>query len=381
MRNIATALALIFLALLPGPALSQPQATATLLNEQAQPSGRQVRPERFFAPQKTLPVVQIQTDPDPLAAVATETLAWLQRHPEAPVTGTVLAAYGISRAEVQKTLQVIVDVVAADKAAHRSSRLLDPDWLAQHFRLLAWSADREGAHKHKVTLPDSRLRITKYVVFAAEGRDQADAAHPCALYALPDEEAQLSPEQAEARKSSLLRYRYTKQQVIAGALKGKAVKPLVWLSRQGLEDALMQGSLQVHMPDGRTRMFNVHRNNGIGYDRRIKDPRQQHRYWYFKEVRGILGYGQDDKIVLQPEVTFAGDVYNIGLGKVVAMLYPGSDGQQRLRLGILADTGGAFVPNLYQLDYLAGVYPSRAAFQKGVAALPTHAQILILIAR
>jgi membrane-bound lytic murein transglycosylase len=229
-----------------------------------------------------------------------------------------------------------------------------------------------------VQVSDERIRLTKYVVFEAQGSPVQTATHTCALYALPEEEAALSADQAEKEKAKLIRYRYTKQQAVDGALAKHKVKSLVWVNRQGLEDALMQGSLMVKMPDGQTRMFNVHRNNGIAYDRRIKDPRLQKRYWYFKEVAGIQGYGKDEKIIVQPAVTVAGDVYNLGLGKLFALRYP-LQGKTVMRLAVLADTGGAFIPNLYQLDYLAGVFPTRESYSKGVMHLPEYASASVLL--
>lgn len=354
---------------------------ADLRNENLQ-SVRQVNTQDFFKP-ATLPSWgRVATEPEALAAVARETLAYMARNPDNPaVTPGIFAELGLSQADVQRSLQLIVDTVAADTRAGRPSRLNDSQWLAQHFRLIRWQPDRAGAAASKVALRQSgQIRLTKYVVFEGQGSPVQTASHCCALYALPDEEASLDAEAAEARKAQLLRYRYTKQQVISGALKGKAVKPLVWLTRQGLEDALMQGSILVRMPDGKQRMFNVHRNNGIAYNKALKDPRQQGRYWYFKEVRGILGYGQDDKIKVEPGVTFAGDVYNLGLGKIIGLRY-NLAGQPVFRLGVLADTGGAFVPNLYQLDFLAGVFPSRAAYLEGVKHLPEQAEAFVLIAR
>lgn len=360
---------------------SYPAQAVELINENLAPV-RQVAAQDYFSPAQLTSWGQIRTDPQALAAVARETLAYMARNPQNPaVKAGLLSELGVSLQDVQRSLQLIVDTVEADHRVGRPSQLLNENWLQQHFRLVRWQPDRSGAAAHKVTLRQpEQLRITKYVVFEGQGAPVRSATHCCALYAIPDEEAQLSAEAAEARKTQLLRYRYTKQQVLAGALNQQAVRPLVWLTRQGLEDALMQGSILVRMPDGKQRMFNVHRNNGIAYDQRLKDPKQQRRYWYFKEVRGILGYGQDDKIKVEPTVTFAGDVYNLGLGKIIGMRYLQA-GQPVLRLGVLADTGGAFVPNLYQLDYLAGVFPSRAAYLEGVKHLPEQAEAFVLIAR
>lgn len=362
--------------------LAQALQGYTLVDEQFKPTSNTIAAGQFFAPATQLSAQRIDTDPQKLAAVARETLAFIARHrnDDKAVKAGLFQDFKISLEDVEKTLQTMIATIDEDTQAGRAQRMLDPVYLQQHFRLLRWSADSAGAKTHNVALPDQRLRITKYVVFEAKGSTVKTPVYNCALYALPADEANLSPEQAEARKATLLRYKFNKQQVVAGALDGKAVKPLVWLTRQGLEDALLQGSLMVAMPDGQRRMFNVHRNNGIAYDRTIKVPELQKRYWYFKEVKGIQGYGQDDKILVQPGVTFAGDVYNLGLGKLIAMRYV-LGGKPVLRLGVLADTGGAFVPNLYQLDYLSGIYPDRPSFQKGVANLPEFAETFVLIAK
>ncbi|HEY9841611.1 MAG TPA: hypothetical protein V6D23_14205 [Candidatus Obscuribacterales bacterium] len=360
--------------------LAQSLQGFTLVDEQ----GKQVQPiqaSQYFSPAKGLAAGKIESDPAKLAAVARETLAFLRRHrDDRAAQAGLFKELNVTLPQVEATLEKVIATVAADTQAKRPQRILNPAFLEKEFRLLSWRADAAGARAHKVNLPDQRLRITKYVVFEAKGSATRSGDYCCVLYALPPDEAQLSAEQADARKDQLLRFKFTKQQVVAGALDKLGVRPLVWLTRQGLEDALLQGSLMVAMPDGSRRMFNVHRNNGIGYDRKIKDPRLQRRYWYFKEVKGIQGYGQDDKILIQPGVTFAGDVFNLGLGKLIAIRYP-LGGKPVLRLGILADTGGAFIPNLYQLDYLSGIYPDRPSFQKGIASLPEFADTFVLIAR
>src|SRR4029077_13488110 len=126
----------------------------------------------------------------------------------------------------------------------------------------------------------------------------ADAAYNCALYALPADEQGLKAPDAERQRAKLWRYRPTKQEVVGGAFAagGKAAgqaQPLVWLTRQGLEDALLEGTLVVRLPGRRERVYNVHRNNGIAYDRSIKDTKRQRRYWYFRQVDGIKGYGSE----------------------------------------------------------------------------------------
>lgn len=352
----------------------------TLVDEQGK-ADKQVQATQFFSSASRLNAAKIETDPQKLAMVARETLSYLRQHPQDPAAKSgILGHFNLSVKDVEKTLEKVIKTIEEDTRLKRSQRILNSAYLEKEFRLLQWQADVAGAQEHKVKLQERRLRITKYVVFEAKGQTQRSAQYACALYALPPDEEHLSVSEADSRKDHLIRYRFNKQEVVAGALDKLGVKPLVWLTRQGLEDALLQGSLMVVMPDGKRRMFNVHRNNGIAYDRKIKDPRQQARYWYFKEVRGILGYGPEDKVQVQPGVTFAGDVFNLGLGKLIAIRYP-LKGKNTLKLGILADTGGAFIPNLYQLDFLSGIYPDRASFQKGIASLPEYADAFVLTAR
>lgn len=351
-----------------------------LVNEKAAVTAN-VNAKQYFQAVKQLPPAAVMTDPQKLLTVAKNSLAYLDQHPQDPaVTAGLFQELGYDLNAAKSTLKKIIHTIESDTKNKRPQRVLDSKWLEKNFQLLYWSADTVGAKKHNVKMVDKRLRITKYVVFSSAGSPVKTTQFNTALYGLPADEAQLSNAEAEAKKSTLIRYRYTKQEAVSGKLDALGVKPLVWLPRQGLEDALMQGSLMVSMPNGQQRMFNVHRNNGIGYDRSLKNPWQQRRYWYFKEVAGILGYGNDDKVLVEPTVTFAGDVFNLGLGKVVAMRYL-QQGKPVIRLGVLADTGGAFLPNLYQLDYLAGLFPSRAAYQKGVAHLPTYADTYILMAR
>ncbi len=357
-----------------------PASAHTLVNEKGKPVD-EIKASRYFKKTTQLPAQRVLTDPQLLRKVAQNSLDYLEKHPNDPaVTAGLFLEQGYDLQRAKQTLKTVIHTIDTDTRQQRGQRILDPQWLEENFELLRWSADTRGAQAHNVKMIDKRLRITKYVVFSSPGSAVKTHKFNTALYALPPDEENLSAEAAEAKKDSLIRYRYTKQDVVKGKLDALGVQPLVWLPRQGLEDALMQGSLMVNMPDGRQRMFNVHRNNGIAYNRKLKNPWQQNRYWYFKEVEGILGYGSDDKVLVEPTVTFAGDVYNLGLGKVVAIRYQ-QGGKPVLKLGVLADTGGAFLPNLYQLDFLAGLFPNRKAYKKGVAALPTYADTYILMAR
>ena len=199
---------------------------------------------------------------------------------------------------------------------------------------------------------------------------------------MPQDETGLTLAEADKQKDTLLRYKYTKQDVLSGVYEkdgeseGKAT-PIVWLTREGIEEAIMEGTVKVKFDDGSSFFYNVDRNNGISYDRSIKNPRLQKRYWYFRKVENLKGYGKEipSKITIYPKVTFAGDVYNLGLGKFILLKYS----NDKFIPGIIADTGGAFIPNLYQLDFLSGVFNSKKEFLNYIKTLPSEAEAYILI--
>jgi hypothetical protein len=348
-------------------------AAYELLGVDAAPTGRSVDPAALFAP-APLRSGRVRSDPAAVGAVAAETAReLLEQYAEGSALATTgaLAELGVDLEDVLDTLRLVARVAREDQGSERP-RLSDPAWLAAHFEALSWSPDLEGAAARGVALPADRIRLTSYVVYESPACERRTAACDTALYALPDDEADGSPPG--------LRLRYSRPEVYAGAYEpggpsaGRA-RPLIWLSRNDANEALMQGTVAARTPDGARRWFNVHENNGIAYDPLQKDPNRQARFWYFREVEGVLGVEQ---IPLIPGPAVAGDVHDLGLGALFALSWPGPEGPE-LRLAVLADTGGAFEPNLFQLDWLAGVFPDRAAWQAWSAGVPdrVHAQVLV----
>jgi hypothetical protein len=137
----------------------------------------------------------------------------------------------------------------------------------------------------------------------------------------------------------------------------------------------MQGTIRAELGNNEARFYNVHRNNGYPYDRNIPKEAQK-RYWYFKEVPGVMGYGKDanHKIRIEPSVTVAGDLQLLGLGKLIML-----SNNNTHRLTILADTGGAFENNAYQLDLLAGFYTGWRDYLQQWQGQPDYYQARVLI--
>ena len=318
----------------------------------------------------TLPNGEVRFNEKDLFTVLQNTQAYFQAYsqenPDVLREG-ILGTQGITVADVLNTLGFMIATLQEDIAGGQPIRLKDPRFLNANFRVIKWDAyDPEN--------PTERLlRLTKYAVFKHPGSRSQTSEFNVPLYRLKEE--------AESDRFYL---EYTKQEVLSGIYEaggaefGRA-EPLAYLTRAGFEDALLQGTILINFTDGTSDFFNVDRNNGIAYIPGTSAYRQG-RYWYFRAVVGIKGYGHqfESKISIKPGVTFAGDVLNLGLGKIVALQHS-TGGRSQLQLGVVADTGGAFLPNLHQLDFLAGVFGDRDEFYAATRNLPESAQAYVLI--
>jgi hypothetical protein len=317
-----------------------------------------------------LPSSQVSFNQKDLLTVLRNTRQYFQdyeqKDPDISRNGLLLSQ-GVTVEEVIKTLDFMITVLEEDINNNRPTRLQDSNFINANFRVIKWSAYNPEKPKQK------QLRITKYAVFTHPGSHTKTAKFNIPIYSLKDNLA-----------NDKFYTKYTKQDVLSGIYEpgGKEfgkVEPLAYLTREGLEEALMQGTILINFTDGTKAFFNVDRNNGISYVRGL-NPKQQKRYWYFRQVDEIKGYGYkiDAKISIKPGVTFAGDVLNIGLGRVIVMEYH-QGGQKRLQMGVIADTGGAFLPNLHQLDFLAGIFNSQKEFRQHIQKLPEYATPYILV--
>lgn len=279
----------------------------------------------------------------------------------------ILATQGVAVPDILKTLDFMITVLQEDIANKRTTRLQDPNFINSNFRVIKWTAHNPEKPQQK------QLRLTKYAVFTHPGSRKKTSTYNIPIYALKDN---LGEDKFYTK--------YTKQDVLSGIYEpnGKEygkVEPLAYLTRNGLEEALMQGTILINFTDGSRAFFNVDRNNGMSYIRGLK-PTAQKRYWYFRKVDDIKGYGYkiDAKISIKPGVTFAGDVLNIGLGKLIVLEY-NQGGRKNLQMGVIADTGGAFLPNLYQLDFLAGIFRDQQDFRQHISYLPEYSTAYFLV--
>jgi hypothetical protein len=328
-----------------------------------------VQPNQILSP-GNLPTAKVNFNQTDLLTTLVNTRKYFREHAQADpdvLRPGLLGTQGITVDDTIKTLDFMIAVLQEDITNKRPTRLQDSAFINKNFRVVKWTANNPKKPAQK------QVRLTKYAVFTHPGSRTKTSNYNIPIYSLKDDLA-----------ANKFYTKYSKQDVLSGIYEpgGKEygkVEPLAYLNRQGLEEALMEGTILINFANGTSGYFNVDRSNEIPFIKGV-NPRNQKRYWYFRKVDAIKGYGYkiDAKISIKPGVTFAGDVLNIGLGRMV-VLESGQGKNKRLRMGIVADTGGAFLPSLYQLDFLSGIFKNKRDFQSFVSQLPEYANAYILV--
>ena len=256
---------------------------------------------------------------------------------------------GFDQESVKTSLKRLIKVIE-----ETPQKTENPQWWETNFRLF-WLHDNSKEEP-------SRTRLTKYVVYQLRGSQQKSPKYAHALWEIPP--------------AAQFRTQYTRKEILQGVLeKEPTATPLVWLRKQDVLEAQMQGSIEVHLEDGSKRLFNVHVSNEFPYQKGVSSEKQK-RYWFFREVDHVFGWGQEDKIPILPLVSFAGDIENFGLGHPLWI-----STEETTHIGILCDTGGAFQPNLGHFDWFIGFARNRNHFFRKAKRLPRHAKVGFLLPR
>ena len=333
-----------------------------------EPTGRSLQPEALFQVAEAGWAGErgVLTNRADLAEVAENTAEWLRSGDDCARLAVGLpTGLGLDLSRTLETLDTIARIAREDLSTGQD-RLADPAFLESEFELWRWTHDREGAKARGHQLPAAQVRVTRYLVSQIEGRAAPEGAYKHALYADPGPDERL---------------KYSRAEVIAGAWKGGGADPLVWLTEAGVYEAHMQGTVEVRLPDESVRMLNVHQHNDKPYKPGV-GSRYQDKYWYFRQVDGAYGFGSTEhcprpgKVKLAPMAAVAGDVHNLGLGRIVLL-----EGRGGFYLTVLADTGGAFSPNLFQVDWYGGAFTSHGALYAATKGVPTTTGAALLVVR
>ncbi|MCF7900064.1 MltA domain-containing protein [Candidatus Babeliales bacterium] len=320
----------------------------------------------------------IKTDPHPLRRIAYDASNFLKKvHLSNYVTADegLFKGYGIALDDVTRTLDFVVDT------ATKKPELLKSHWfLKKHFDFYRWYGDEIGFKKVKSTLPvgdqtpPEAIRITKYRITKIHGSYKKTRKYTIPVYQKPSDEHNVLHSDIAKNRSHYLRFHHTKDEILNGVLEhNQKTKLLAWVTPEGYADFKMQGSLVVALPDKNNMLINVAGTNG-------KEEGQN--YWFAAEVKNPSQQKTSLPVKVRPisGVSFAGNIKDLGFGKLIALEGKTSQGRvPEMRLGVLVDTGNAFKKNLFQLDLFSGYFETDKEFTEYNGKFPEAAHAYVLI--
>lgn len=306
--------------------------------------------QKWLVENKSFFSTPLKTDLSRFVEQCIQTRDFLSHTPDAPLG--ILSQWGYTKKQRVNALTKVIET-----AKERPSDLQNPVWWHENFRHFV-------LHNHNQESDPTSIRLTKYVVYQVRGSSYKTSTYDQALWAV----RKRTPDQTIHGLSRL--------EILEGTLeKQDFAYPLVWLTKQDALEAQMQGTIEVEFPNGKRKLFNVHRHNNMPYQKGVP-PEEQLRYWYFREVHSVYGWGKKEKVAITKDVSFAGDVENLGFGSLIWITK-----EDYSNIGLVVDTGGAFAPNLGQLDWFIGSVQDKEDFYQKAKAYPVRAQVEFLIPR
>ena len=128
-----------------------------------------------------LPNSQINFNQSDLLTVLTNTRRYFQKYSQEDRdiqrTG-ILVTQGVTVKDILKTLDFMIVVLQEDIANNRLTRLQNPDFINNNFRVIKWSAHNPENPQQK------KLRITKYAAFIHSGSRQKTSKYIIYLFML-----------------------------------------------------------------------------------------------------------------------------------------------------------------------------------------------------
>jgi hypothetical protein len=267
------------------------------------------------------------------------------------------------------------------KTAKEKPKQLKTHWFYKHyFDFYRWYSDGTLCPAKIGKLPrgwkgsPEHLRITKYRMCKIYGSRAKTKKYSFPLYPRPSDEAGKTRDYIRNNPQEFIRFAYKKEEIRGGILENKAVlKPLAWVTPQGYEELAMQGSAVIDFQDGTMpQIFQVVVANG---------KENEDKYWFvalYEKRKPSKKY--PIKVEPVPGVSFAGNISDVGFGKVVVMV--GKNPltlEKEMKVGVLVDTGSAFQDNLCKLDLFTGYFEEHHLFDEHCKQYPHTAEVYILI--
>ncbi len=321
--------------------------------------------------------IPVATNCNALATICDTTGRFLKRimHGTAYMQPTVgaLERYNVTLNNVIETLEFVALI-----ANTAPEKLSDCSFIDEHFTLYRWYAPDD---RYETRFPPGHctfpgcLRITHYTIAKLYGSTHKTKEHVLPLYEKPLDEKNKKPADILKHTSDYIRFNYGLQSIMHGELnKEQAIKkPFAWVLPKEYKDLVRQGSCMLIFSDGTQMMVEVTAHNGMKGDQ---------SYWYCAPVANALPNGKKyhHKVRPIPGVSFAGDIKNIGFGKLLCTIGVNqATGKREAHLGVLMDTGTAFKNNPYHLDLFMGYFEEPLHFQAHSKKFPVSGQVYILI--
>ncbi len=283
----------------------------------------------------------------------------------------LLSRYGVTVDDVKATLKFV------QKTLEQSpKKMVDKYFLEENFDFYRWYVKSEHGHVlHGHYGPPDYIRTTSYLITQIPGSLIKTSKYNVPLYSVPTDEKDMTPAHVEQNREQLLRFRYTRQHIIDGALhKCPETTVLGWVTLEDYKELVLQGSAIITFKKGIKKLCRVAKsNNKKGSDQ-----------YYFFSIKDKSIDPKKTKFPIKPDpvpgVTLAGNIQGLGLGKLFFMVsHNHRNHTLEGRFGLLTDTGEAFKDNFHQVDMFAGYFAHKKDFQQYMDNLSHTAKMYCMI--
>lgn len=288
-----------------------------------------------------------------------------------PFKAGVFAQHGVTIQNVQETLAFVKKTLEESP-----EKMADAHFLDEHFDFYRWYVRSEHEHLlHGHYGPPDYIRTTSYLIPQITGSLVKTSEYIVPLYSVPRDEQHMTPAQIEQNRSHLLRFVFTRQEIMKGIFETCShVTLLGWVTLQGYKELVLQGSGIIAFDNGIKKHCNVIRSNE-------KKGEEQYFFFFIKD-KDIDP--KKTKFPVKPDpvpgITLAGNIEGLGLGKLFLLVsHNYYHHRMEARFGLLTDTGSAFKDNFHQLDMFAGYFEHADDFKKHILGLPHTAKLYLMI--
>lgn len=267
------------------------------------------------------------------------------------------------------------------KMAKEHPKQLQSHWFYNHyFDFYRWYSDGTLCPIKIGKLPrgwqgaPDAIRVTKYRMCKIHGSPYKTEKFSFPLYAPPSDEKGKTRAYIRSHQDEFIRFSYTKDEIVKGVLESdEKTTPVAWVTPQGYKELAMQGSAVINFDNGaELKTFRVVVANG---------KEGEDKYWFvvpYEKRKPSKKYPV--KVDPVPGVSFAGNISDLGFGKVLVMI--GKNPltlEKEMRVGVLVDTGSAFQDNLCKIDFFTGYFEDHHLFDEHCKQYPHTAEMYVMI--